>query len=204
MVRKILYFPLLIWKNILFNIQKFIDWIINYNSLVLHKVIYTKMPTIKGRILLQGKGEFNLGRQITFNCSLWSNMVGLYKPCTLCVKKGAKLTIGDYSGFSGVSIYCANNITIGKYVNCGGNVSIWDTDFHPLNFMDRRANNDKIVSKPVKIGDDVFIGANSIILKGVSIGARAIIGAGSIVTKDVPNDEIWAGNPAKFIKKHIN
>ena len=54
---------------------------------------------------------------------------------------------------------------------------------------------------PIVIGNDVFVGANSIILKGVTIGDRAIIGAGSIVTKDIPKDEVWAGNPAKFIRK---
>ena len=51
------------------------------------------------------------------------------------------------------------------------------------------------------IGEDVFIGAHSIILKGVTIGARSIVGAGSVVTKDIPADEVWAGNPAKCIRK---
>ena len=50
----------------------------------------------------------------------------------------------------------------------------------------------------------MFIGANSIILKGVTIGERSIIGAGSVVTKNIPDDEIWAGNPAKFIRKINN
>ncbi|MNL65825.1 2,3,4,5-tetrahydropyridine-2,6-dicarboxylate N-acetyltransferase [compost metagenome] len=58
-----------------------------------------------------------------------------------------------------------------------------------------------IKKEPIIIEQDVFIGANSIILKGVTIGARSIIGAGSIVTKNVPADEIWGGNPAKFIRK---
>ena len=53
----------------------------------------------------------------------------------------------------------------------------------------------------VKIGNDVFIGANTIITKNVTIGNNVVIGAGSIVTKDIPDDEIWAGNPARCIKK---
>ena len=90
-------------------------------------------------------------------------------------------------------------------MNFGGNVFIWDTDFHPLNFIDRRKNDyTATISASINVEDDVFIGANSIILKGVSIGKRSIIGAGSIVTKNVPNDEIWAGNPAKFIRKTNN
>ena len=53
---------------------------------------------------------------------------------------------------------------------------------------------------PVKIGNDVFIGANTLILPGVTIGNRVIIGAGSIVTKDIPDNCVYAGNPAKKIK----
>ncbi|WP_103192495.1 acyltransferase [Formosa algae] len=45
------------------------------------------------------------------------------------------------------------------------------------------------------------MGASSIILKGVTIGENSIIGAGSVVTKSVPCNEIWGGNPAKFIRK---
>lgn len=52
----------------------------------------------------------------------------------------------------------------------------------------------------MKIGDEVFIGAKAIILPGLNIGNRCIVGAGSVLTKSIDNDEIWAGNPAKFIK----
>ena len=53
----------------------------------------------------------------------------------------------------------------------------------------------------INIGDNVFIGMNTIISKPVCIGDGAIIGSGSVVTKDIPANEIWAGNPAKFIKR---
>ncbi|MFH2142862.1 MAG: DapH/DapD/GlmU-related protein [Bacteroidota bacterium] len=52
-----------------------------------------------------------------------------------------------------------------------------------------------------KIGNSVFIGANSIILPGITIGNNIIIGAGSIVTKDVEDYSIIAGNPARLIRK---
>lgn len=52
----------------------------------------------------------------------------------------------------------------------------------------------------VKIGNRVFIGTGTVIANSVTVGDDAIIGAGSIVTKDIPAGEIWAGNPAKFIK----
>ncbi len=53
----------------------------------------------------------------------------------------------------------------------------------------------------VNIGDNVFIGMNTLIVNSVNIGDNVVIGAGSIVTCDIPSNEVWAGNPAKFIKK---
>ena len=54
---------------------------------------------------------------------------------------------------------------------------------------------------PVTIGKRVFIGINTIIANSIIIGDGALIGAGSIVTKDIPTKEVWAGNPAHFIKQ---
>lgn len=54
---------------------------------------------------------------------------------------------------------------------------------------------------PVIIGSGTFIGMNTMIVKSVTIGSNSVIGAGSIVTKNIDDNEIWAGNPAKFIKK---
>lgn len=59
------------------------------------------------------------------------------------------------------------------------------------------------ITGKVKIGHACFIGANSVICKNISIGDNSIVGAGSIVTKDIPDNEIWGGNPAKFIKNVI-
>ena len=53
----------------------------------------------------------------------------------------------------------------------------------------------------MNIGDNVFIGLNTLIVNAVNIGDNAVIGAGSIVTCDIPAGEIWAGNPAKLIRK---
>lgn len=174
----------------------------NYFLLKNINISCTSPPKIRGKLHVCNKGKMILGKEVIFNCSRESNWVGLYKPCTISVRENAFLYIGNYSGFSGVSIYCQTEIKIGENVNCGGNVCIWDTDFHPLEYKDRRIHNvAAIKSAAIVIGDDVFIGANSIILKGVVIGTRSIIGAGSVVTKEIPADEIWAGNPARFIRK---
>ncbi len=146
----------------------------------------------------------NIGKNVIFRSNTKSNLVGIYKPVSISVSEKGILNIGDNSGFSGTSIHVINSIIIGKYCNFGGNTAIWDSDFHPLEYQARRIHDvSKIKSVPIVIGDDVFVGANSIILKGVTIGDRSIIGAGSVVSKDIPADEIWAGNPAKFIRKII-
>lgn len=51
----------------------------------------------------------------------------------------------------------------------------------------------------IEIGNNVFIGCNSIVLPNVRIGDNVVIGAGSVVTKDVPSNSVFAGNPARFI-----
>lgn len=67
---------------------------------------------------------------------------------------------------------------------------------------DGSKNRDAIDYKPVRIGNNVFIGANAVILKGVTIGDRAVVGAGSIVQvgTQIGAGELWVGNPARFVR----
>lgn len=85
----------------------------------------------------------------------------------------------------------------------GAGCQFYDNDFHPLiseyRVGDKR-DDSHTKSKEIIIEDKVFIGASSIILKGTHIGEGAIIGAGSVVSGNVPPYEIWAGNPARYIK----
>lgn len=61
------------------------------------------------------------------------------------------------------------------------------------------ASRDRYFYGMVKIGSRVFIGMNTLIVNSVEIGERAVLAAGSVVTKDIPKEEIWGGNPARFI-----
>ena len=92
-------------------------------------------------------------------------------------------------------------VTIGDDCLFGPNVSIY-TAAHPVDFAGRKANIG--TGAPVRIGNGVWIGGNSVILGGVTIGDRAVIGAGSVVTHDIPPDTVWAGNPARFLRNIDN
>ena len=108
-----------------------------------------------------------------------------------------------FSGIFSSSIYCAEKVEIGNYVNIGAGCFIMDTNFHSTNWrhcIDRNLDIVNARTAPVKIDDFVFVGARSIICKGVHIGEHSIISAGSVVVKDVPPNQVWGGNPAAFIK----
>jgi acetyltransferase-like isoleucine patch superfamily enzyme len=100
------------------------------------------------------------------------------------------------------TIYVHESVTIGNDVKLGGGSLIFDTNFHSLDPSVRASIEDgpKAKNAPVTIEDNVFIGANCIIGKGVTIGENSIIAAGSVVAKSIPANQIWGGNPAKFIK----
>lgn len=151
-------------------------------------------------------GVISLGRNFRMNNTLRSNPIGRTQKCIFFIDKNAKLIIGNNVGISQTAIVCHQQIKIGNNVKIGGGVCIYDTDFHSLNPSTRKDPKKDIknkVNKPVEIKNNAFIGAHSTILKGVIIGENSIVGASSVVTKNIPDNEIWAGNPARFIKKII-
>lgn len=139
---------------------------------------------------------------VTIVSSSFHNLAGINHPTIIsAISEGATIHIKKDAGISGASISCKSSVEIGEYVGIGVNVSIYDHDFHPINpYLRKFANDENVVSKPIKIDDYAWIGANSIILKGVHIGRGAVICAGSVVTKDVPEFTVYGGNPANYIK----
>ena len=145
------------------------------------------------------EGDFIFGDSLIIS----SYGVDVMENSHITVCENATLTFGNNSGISSTSIYCAERIEIGDYVNIGAGCFIMDTNFHSINWRHRKDRSLDIAnakSAPVKIDDFVFVGARSIICKGVHIGEHLIISAGSVVVKDVPSNEVWGGNPAVFIK----
>jgi len=127
------------------------------------------------------------------------NSIGVFQKSIIkALSPMSVISIGNNVGISGATI-SGSNITIGNDVLIGSGVLISDNDAHPID-PKKRNDNSYIKSAPVIIEDEVFIGARSIILKGVTIGRGSVIGAGSVLSKNVPPYQIWAGNPAKFVK----
>lgn len=127
----------------------------------------------------------------------FSNDLDIHTGAYISVDKNASLEIkGGYIN-NDVRIYCFNSIKIGDKVAIAEDVIIRDSDNHPIN------GDYENVSKPIVIGDKVWIGMRATILKGVTIGDGAIIAAGALVNKDVPAGALVGGVPAKVLKKDV-
>lgn len=146
--------------------------------------------------------SITMGDNVSLFSAFSSNMLGLYQRCIIVARYGGKIEIGEHCGISGSTIYAFDSIKIGKYTRVGANCKIIDNDFHPieLEYRHKGFNEQYTHRAPIKIGDDCFIGMNSIILKGTTLGNNVIVGAGSVVHGTFPDNCIIAGNPAKLIK----
>ena len=185
------------------QISRLILQTISFILFKINKINFKDGLISNGIPILSIQGDFRIGTNFQINNTRKDNPIGRSYKCMFIVRKNAQLLIGNNVGMSGTTIVCQKKITIGNNVKCGGNVCIYDTDFHSLDPFERQdVQNDQnnMIKKEVTIEDNAFIGAHSTILKGVYIGQNSIIGACSVVTKSIPANEVWAGNPAKFIK----
>ena len=162
------------------------------------------------RLIVQGwihlhispKAQVVLGDDVMLTSGFAGNPTACSLRTGLWCLKNAKLEIGDNTGIFGSTILCSGSVTIGSNVLIAGGTHIYDNDFHSLDPAIRHQGIDEnIPPSPVRIGDQCWIGSRCIILKGVTIGYQSVIGSGSVVTKDIPPRQLWAGNPARFVKE---
>lgn len=190
-------------------IARFLKSIINtiYIYILRLKINVGDNVCINGVILLSGTNAVTIEDNVYINSNQKSNPIGGNVRCYFKTLRDGNIKIGKGCRLSNVAITSQSEIIIGRNVYLGGGSKIYDTDFHSLDFNDRITGGgieNSVKSAPIHICDGAFIGAHCIILKGVTIGEKSIVGAGSVVTKSIPPGEIWAGNPARFLKKIDN
>ena len=111
-----------------------------------------------------------------------------------------------YNIFMGAGTFLNHNVYLmdcaeirfGKKCFVGPNCGFY-TAIHPLDVEKRNAGFE--MAKPIKLGNNIWIGGDVTIFPGVTIGDNSVIGAGSIVTKDIPSGVLAFGNPCKVIRK---
>jgi acetyltransferase-like isoleucine patch superfamily enzyme len=153
---------------------------------------------------VHSSGKCQFGSNLVMVNSAKHSTLGKSNRCKFVVSADATLTIGNKVGMSNATIVATKSIVIGNNIMIGAGVTIVDSDFHSLNPLHWHTNADEqnMISSPVQIKDNVFIGMDSIILKGVTIGNNVVIAAGTVVTKNIPDNQIWGGNPAQFIRNN--
>lgn len=180
----------------------------NYTGLFFYRKAKTDIDRT-GTIVIND-GRFDFGKswskhntkgsilKIGKNSSLvLENSFCIYEGASVFVNDGARLELGSGYINSHVELHCFNRIKIGNGVAISERVSIRDSDNHKIDYPGYES------TKPITIGNNVWIGMNSTILKGVTIGDGAIVAAGSVVTKDVPAGALVGGVPARVIKSGV-
>jgi len=186
-------------------IQPFLHKLVFYIRFnTLNKTI-KKLRTFKYKLLGMEVGEGTLLPVLGVS---WPHQVAIGSNCQL--EKGISFKFdGIYK--DGPNILIANNVFVGENIefnirmriqigeDCllGSNCKFIDHDHGFKSNELIRTQQGK--EQAIWIGNDVWLGSNVIVLKGVSIGNGAIIGANSLVNKSIPANEIWAGNPIKYL-----
>ena len=168
-------------------------------NIIKTKILFPKARLIRFPFDIRGKKYIKYGKNFTTGtgCRIEAYKFNEKEPK---LKIGDNVQINDYVHFS-----CAESLIIGDDVLIASKVYITDLNHGSYSGAEQSKPQDivkerRIYTKPVKIGNNVWIGENVSILSGVEVGENAILGANSVVTKNVPKNSIVAGNPAKVIK----
>lgn len=173
-------------------------------ALIYTKLFYRRARLIRRPFYCRGKSRLQFAQGLTtgYNCRF--DLLGSEKD-----KSAKKLFIGENCKIGDhVHIVASEKVMIGNNCLMASKVFISDTshgdysnvgiDSGPEVPPDHRP----LYTKPVTIGNNVWIGENVCILLGVNIGDGCVIGANSVVNRDIPGNCIIAGSPAKVIKKY--
>jgi acetyltransferase-like isoleucine patch superfamily enzyme len=171
------------------------------DSVELHESSY--LETSYSFMLYRHQGT--LGLQVGAGASV-------YNGAMFDVGPGGRIRIGDFSLINPAWFICDSEIDIGAYALIAWNVVLMDSYRLPVHPGQRRIELRKVAfskprridrigeARPIRIGQNVWIGFDSCVLPGVTIGEGSVIGARSVVTSDIPPYTIAAGNPARVVR----
>lgn len=174
---------------------------IQFYRLVSNGYNVTGTPVRHQPVLISGMGQVTFNQNVKFGVSQSPRFYNSYAYIE-ARGKDAKINFGADSwfnnGFSVVAEAC--EISFGAGCLVGHDVTIYDSDFHPLSPRDRMTNEVAPKRADVAIRNNVFIGSQSVILKGTDIGAGCVVAAGSVVCGTFPPSMLIGGNPARVIR----
>jgi acetyltransferase-like isoleucine patch superfamily enzyme len=146
---------------------------------------------LRGRPAVTNQGRMVIGARV--------QLVSTIATLELVSEKGGLLEIGERSLVNfGCSLVATELVRIGPRCQIGPYTMMLDNDFHRVE-PERRL--ERPPSKPIVVGENVWIGARVILMAGVTVGDDSCIGAGSVVTADVPPRTLVAGVPARVIRE---
>lgn len=167
---------------------------------LLTRVFFPNARLVRFPIYIRGRYAMRFGPRLTTGRHVRLDAFPL-KPGKPVLVIGADVQLND-----SVHIGAAELVEIGDHVLIASRVFITDhshgeySQFNPASFPETLPAQRPIVARPVRIGNNVWLGEQVCVLPGVTIGEGAIVGANAVVTRDVPPNTIVAGNPARVIK----
>lgn len=169
--------------------------------------LYRNKATFKGKVTL------NFGALILGPGNKDQIIIGKNVDINGCLSVGGRgeIAVGDYTLIGPrVMIQALDSIKIGRFCYIAPDVFISDSNNHSIYAKDRMIDTLGVekgifgvhaITKPITIGNHVWIARRAMVMKGITIGDRSIVAAGAVVTKNIPEDVIVGGNPAKIIKR---
>lgn len=154
----------------------------------------------RAHIKMNSASHIYLGENVQINSSLYANPSSHATKTILYPIENGRIHIGNNVGISNSILIANEQVTIEDNVMIGAGCMISDTDWHSIKYNERMKGDFGIAVKPIVIKKGVWLGGGVTVLKGVTIGEYSVIGAGAVVTKNIPPKQIWAGNPARYIR----
>lgn len=156
------------------------------------RVQFGQNVILNHRFCLKGPGRLIIGDSVNLWAHEEPNRFFFYD-------SKAVIKIGSGTRLNGITCHSASSIHIGEKCLIGS-ATLIDTDFHTFNDPQHILFG-KPLTKPIKIGQGVWLCGQTAILKGVEIGDHAVVGFRAVVTKSFPGHCVIAGNPAQIVKE---